>query len=192
MYTLNQVCLGFNGGKDCTAVLHLLLIFIQSTFPEENQKLFGLYFKDPNQFLEAQSFMEECELIYNFKMIIIDDGGIKVGLNSLKESHPDLKAIVMGTRRHDPYSSHLKALTMTDDGWPEYMRVFPILDWSYGEVWQFLRTFNIPYCKLYDEGYSSLGSNENTERNPALLISSGQYLPAYNLDNEAYERLGRK
>lgn len=33
----------------------------------------------------------------------------------------------------------------------------PIIDWSTEEVWEFIREYNIPYCKLYDEGFKRLG-----------------------------------
>lgn len=33
----------------------------------------------------------------------------------------------------------------------------PIIDWTDAEVWEFIHTFNIPYCPLYDEGFKRLG-----------------------------------
>lgn len=35
--------------------------------------------------------------------------------------------------------------------------VNPIIDWSDDEVWEFIRKYDVPYCKLYDEGYKRLG-----------------------------------
>lgn len=33
----------------------------------------------------------------------------------------------------------------------------PIIDWTDSEVWEFIRAENIPYCQLYNEGFSRLG-----------------------------------
>ena len=33
----------------------------------------------------------------------------------------------------------------------------PIIHWSDRDVWQFIKSKNIPYCKLYDEGYKRIG-----------------------------------
>lgn len=33
----------------------------------------------------------------------------------------------------------------------------PIIDWTTEEVWEFIKEYEIPYCKLYDEGYKRLG-----------------------------------
>ena len=86
------------------------------------------------------------------------------------------------------------------------MRINPILTWEYGHVWHFLRTFNLPYCCLYDQGYTSLGRVTDTRPNPALrrkhvssnlsledLENSNQvlYWPAYMLADWSLERAGR-
>ena len=33
----------------------------------------------------------------------------------------------------------------------------PIIDWSDADVWEFIRQENVPYCRLYDEGFERLG-----------------------------------
>ena len=33
----------------------------------------------------------------------------------------------------------------------------PIIDWTDFDVWEYIKRNNIPYCKLYDEGFKRLG-----------------------------------
>lgn len=33
----------------------------------------------------------------------------------------------------------------------------PIIDWTDEDVWEFIHNENLPYCKLYDEGFTRLG-----------------------------------
>ena len=33
----------------------------------------------------------------------------------------------------------------------------PVIDWKDGDVWQYIREKNLPYCSLYDVGYKRLG-----------------------------------
>ena len=33
----------------------------------------------------------------------------------------------------------------------------PIIDWADDDVWEFIHEYDVPYCKLYDEGYKRLG-----------------------------------
>lgn len=62
-------------------------------------------------------------------------------------------------------------------------------------IWQFLKHLNIPYCELYDRGYTSLGGTTDTHPNPALKVVGPagelEYRPAYELEDDRLERLGR-
>lgn len=33
----------------------------------------------------------------------------------------------------------------------------PIIDWTTDEVWEFIHRYNVPYCELYDQGFTRLG-----------------------------------
>ena len=74
---------------------------------------------------------------------------------------------------------------------PAFMRVNPVITWTYGQIWQFINTHHIPVCRLYQEGYTSLGKVDNTAKNPALRQADGSYLPAWQLSDWSLERAGR-
>lgn len=75
------------------------------------------------------------------------------------------------------------------------MRVNPILTWDYNDIWGFLRKLYVPYCILYDRGYSSIGPKSKTFPNPDLVSKDalGKVIvkPAYTLVNNELERSGR-
>lgn len=88
------------------------------------------------------------------------------GVQDLIQKHKT-QAIFMGVRRTDPHGRTLCAFSPSSEGWPDFMRVNPILDWSYDNVWQLLHGCRLDYCVLYDQGYTSLGDVSSTIRNPA-------------------------
>ncbi|KAF9511454.1 hypothetical protein BS47DRAFT_1469919 [Hydnum rufescens UP504] len=107
-----------------------------------------------------------------------------------------VRAMLVGTRRGDPHGGSLGFATPTDSDWPKLLRVHPIINWSYHDVWKFLFKFSVPYCSLYDAGYTSLGSMHDTSPNPALLNNplhsqSTIYKPAHQLEDGDLERAGR-
>jgi FAD synthetase len=111
----------------------------------------------------------------------------------LAAGRPSNFAFCLGTRQGDPNCKGQTAFAPSSAWMPPFMRVNPILDWDYGLVWQLLVGYELEYCALYDQGYTSLGTRDDTAPNPALLLpSGGGYLPAYALADYALERAGRQ
>jgi len=191
-YSPDEVCLCFNGGKDCTAVLHLVHAVYQRRHP--GRRLRAVHIREAKPFPALEKFVEESRVRYDLDLYSIP-GPMKRGLREMQEHWPEIKASVMGTRHGDPYSHLMAPFQPTDGDWPPLMRVNPILSWSYAQLWQFVRERSLTYCHLYDQGYTSLGSVDNTLPNPALreTTSDGSvtYRPAHQLEDGAHERDGR-
>lgn len=64
------------------------------------------------------------------------------------------------------------------------MRINPILDWKFSDIWSFHKLINVEYCKLYDEGYTYLGNKNNTFKNEYLKNDDGSYRPAYSCPDD--------
>lgn len=194
-YGPNNVFLSFNGGKDCTVLLHLIHTILKLKYQHYKKPIICLYVKSQETFPEQDLFISQCQTYYNLDIMVVTMG-IKEALTHILTVNPNLKACLMGTRRTDPYSENLVEFQMTDPDWPQILRVSPLLDWHYSDIWDYLLFYKIPYCKLYDLGYTSLGNSSNTIRNPRLSyfddkLNKEVYLPAYKLTNETEERNGR-
>lgn len=70
----------------------------------------------------------------------------------------------------------------------------PIIDWEDDDVWEFIHTYNIPYCILYDQGHTRLGcigcplsgnAAEELERWPTYKRA---YLKAFDKMLKRYDR----
>ncbi|XP_031370204.1 FAD synthase-like isoform X2 [Apis dorsata] len=188
MYKPEEIFISFNGGKDCTVVLHLAACI---TKLQNISSLLCLYvIAEP--FPEVDSFVEKAVQYYDLELIK-KKYPMRLALCSLLNERTNIKASLMGMRKGDPGSENLEAFTPTDPNWPNLIRVNPILNWSYDQVWKFLLKHNVPYCPLYDKGYTSLGTKSTTIPNPRLQDpnDSSLYFPAYTLTDESTERQGR-
>ena len=53
-----------------------------------------------------------------------------------KQGGRGVKAVFVGTRRTDPHGALLTHFDETDADWPRFMRIHPVIDWHYREVWR--------------------------------------------------------
>ncbi|PWN51643.1 hypothetical protein IE53DRAFT_342000, partial [Violaceomyces palustris] len=178
---LERSCLSFNGGKDCTVLVHLLCSVVRrirgmtttSSPPPQLASIPSLYISCPSPFEEMERFIDRSShplTGYNLDLVTVE-GGMKQGLQTYLEGggvrwerverneNPghepprkrDVRAVFIGTRRNDPHG-----------------------------------------------GYTSLGSTFNTHPNPTLKViedppsSIQKWRPAYMLEDESLERAGRE
>ncbi|KAI1775437.1 adenine nucleotide alpha hydrolases-like protein [Hypoxylon cercidicola] len=163
-------------------------------FPNQLQ---ALYIRPTLPFAEVDDFVAETTAVYHLDLTT-SGLAMKPALTEYLKERPNVKAVFVGTRRTDPHGADLTFFDETDAGWPRFMRVHPVIDWHYREVWGFIRALDIRYCPLYDMGYTSLGGTDDTHPNPALKeddkthrVDGQHFRPAYELIEDREERLGR-
>jgi len=187
LYGPESVICSFNGGKDAVVILHLVRAVhakyynATGTTPIRPR---AVYFNNHDEFSEVTAFLEDSVSTYDLDMVAFEHGvGFAAGLNILVEHNfvggstttntnrltlP--MAFVLGTRDSDPNAAGQDRFCPSSDWMPPFMRVNPVLEWNYGLVWHFLRLFKLPYCSLYDQGYTSLGTTKDTLPCPALVV----------------------
>ena len=75
----------------------------------------------------------------------------------MKENGGSGRRVVTGIRWAE--SAKRKVRKMVEvcykDSKKEYLH--PIIDWTERDVWDFIKSRNLPYCSLYDEGWKRIG-----------------------------------
>lgn len=104
-YKPHEIYLSFNGGKDCTVLLHL--VWAVNKKLNKGAKINTLYVRSDDPFEEVDSFIEQSAQRYDLNLMTVN-GLIKTELENLTKNHAEIKAMFMGTRRTDPYSDKLK------------------------------------------------------------------------------------
>ncbi|KAH8393074.1 hypothetical protein KR215_004667 [Drosophila sulfurigaster] len=191
LYKPDEVMLCFNGGKDCTVLLDVLTRQCKDATP-----LRAMCVNSHEPFEEMEQFIATTLQRYSVKLQRYN-GPLKLAVEQALAEQPQVRAMFLGCRRTDPGCAELTPMMPCDNGWPVLMRIFPLLDWSYHDVWNYLRSRQLPYCSLYDQGYTSLGERSSTRMNPSLLAYDEQlgkliYRPAYELKDDKLERANRE
>jgi FAD synthetase len=180
LYGPDRLLLSFNGGKDATVLLHLARAAYAHAGAGAPR---CVYWDDPHCFPEVLAFVEAAALQYRLPLTRYSCGftdGLRDAVDRLGTA-----AVLLGTRTCDPNGRGADAFQPSSRGWPPFMRVNPLLRWSYHDIWRCLRGFGLPFCALYERGYTSLGNATDTQPNPALLRDDGAYAPPEQLASGA-------
>jgi len=65
-----------------------------------------------------------------------------------------IKAFVSGIR-WDEHEARSKETYFSQRS--THTRIHPILHFTLDDIWDYIKTYKVPYVKLYDKGYKSLG-----------------------------------
>ncbi len=60
---------------------------------------------------------------------------------------------------------------------PKQTYLYPILNWTAADVWEYIEWRNLPYCSLYDEGFDRLGCVPCPFKSPKMHEISKQRWP---------------
>lgn len=96
----------------------------------------------PNAFYESVDFRKQC-------------CGIRK-VAPLKRALEDKKAWITGMRRSQSVTRNELPVSEWDAD-HELQKFSPLTDWSNGEIWKYIKAFDVPYNALHDEGYASIG-----------------------------------
>ncbi|XP_028968032.1 FAD synthase isoform X2 [Galendromus occidentalis] len=192
-YKPEEICVGFSGGKDCIVVAFLYYAALQDYkdrrgIADVPQHWF--YVTSGKGRPEVDRFVDDSLALYAAKMSTCRPPYKEALQRAIDDG---LNVFLLGNRTVDPKGETLQHFKETDPDWPRAMRVFPILKWNYSQVWTFIRELYIPYCPLYDQGFSSLG--EKSTPNPKLMFVDERgvtrFKPAHTLQDGSSERIGR-
>ena len=157
----NGFYVAFSGGKDSIVIKDLVVksgvkydihFNFTTVDPPELVKFINDYHKDVQVHRPKESMFQ---LIVRKRLL--PTRMIRYCCEILKEYGGQDRVQITGVRWTESPKRKQRRLfeTCRRDGTKRFLH--PIIDWSDDEVWEYIRQEKLPYCKLYDEGFTRIG-----------------------------------
>lgn len=75
----------------------------------------------------------------------------------LRKMLSGLDGWITGIRKDQTSTRENSKMLEIDDKYDGIVKVNPLLNWSWNQVWKYIKDNNVPYHSLIDKGYSSIG-----------------------------------
>lgn len=102
-YGKEAIGICFNGGKDCTVVLYLMIYAYAQKYPD-GFRIDAYYVNEKGSFAEIEEFVRRCQ--DSFPFLSVQSSKDSMQLAMAEFSRRGKRAFLMGTRRSDPSSGN--------------------------------------------------------------------------------------
>lgn len=117
-------------------------INIETVFPDARKVEAMVKEKGVNLFYESVEYRKQCCHIRK--------------IEPLKRALKGKNAWITGLRSEQaPTRSNIKVVEWDEAN--ELIKINPLIDWTEEDVWDYIRENNVPYNKLHDKGFKSIG-----------------------------------
>lgn len=172
-----KVVIAWTGGKDSTVLLHLVRTYFKGKVP------FPVLFNDSTmEFDEIYAFIERISKEWGISLVVErhDEKELKAfnettdnqrkkelarvmkvhALINFQKKHR-IEAFISGIR-WDEHPTRSKEVFFSPR--KDHVRIHPILHFTEGNIWTYIKQYHVPYVTLYDHGYRSLGEKPFTKK----------------------------
>lgn len=176
LYGYDGIAIAWKGGKDTTTMMHII-------YSMYGKIPFRVMFNDTTlEFKETYEFIKRVKQLWDLDLIVIkhtngelkkyekaESQSAKKNILYLAKIHAieralkkyEFKAFMLGIRKDE----HVARKNETNfSPRADHMRIHPMLDFTEEDIWTYIKQNDVPYSKLYDKGYRSIGEKPLTKK----------------------------